>query len=202
MYTSFQKKKKSKVQNFSFFKKKHRKHQHDLLRLQRAYDYLSNINPSGDRDRKQLRGIQLAQQLVDPHIQSVQSILSALASKIAFLQAGGQETGMEANESKDNCHQYPTGFHAADYDAAWIHYVNCLLGIPKEDSVIETDVYNYIDPDIVIEEENGEEDDEDEEETDDGGATEPEGPVPNDDEDNPNLGFLSRLFNRFIHNNP
>lgn len=120
--------------------------QHDLLQLQRAYRYLNNANPSGDRSRKQMRGVQLAQQLVDPNIHSVQAVLVALAGIMARLQVGYPMIAPLVNENEDNCRRYPCGYDTTNYDAAWLHYVNCLLGIPDEDSIIETDVYNYSKP--------------------------------------------------------
>lgn len=140
--------KKNKKQNSyttsSFFQKKPTSTRlRDLNLLQRAYHYLKNTNPSGDSKRKQMRGVQLAQQLVDPKINSVQTILLALADKIAQIKAGYHVDVSEVIQSKDNSLQYPREYNKSDSAAAWMHYVNCLLNIPMEDSIIETDVYNY-----------------------------------------------------------
>lgn len=206
MHTSSLKKKKSNIQYGSFFQKKPQPSlQRDLLRLRRAYHYLSNTNPSGDSKRKQMRGIQLAQQLVDPHLNTVQAILSALADKINKLETGIPLKGTAINEAEDNCRRYPREFKSADFDAAWLHYVNCLMGIPEADSIIETDVYNYAEIKESIEVDEEEE----------GEENLPEAEPPNDnDEDGlepttPSAGdagtppgFFARLFNRFRRISP
>ena len=210
MFTSSQKKKKY-TSNTTFFQKKpHPPRQHDLLRLQRAYAYLNNTNPSGNSKRKQLRGIQLAQQLVDPHINSIQTVLTALANKITQLKIGYPMETPGVNAAEDNCRRYPCEYNTSDYDAAWLHYVNCLMGIPEEDSIIETDIYNYAGS-ATTNEENGNEEDggpevevpvsENEEEV---GGTQPEPglPAPIADEGSSRPGFFSRLLNRFRPNNP
>jgi len=140
------KKENNKPPSKVFFQKKpQRSSLHDLQQLQAACDYLKSSNPSADSQRKQMRGVQLAQQLVDPNIQSVQTILAVLELKKQQLLAGQNLPESGVNEMEDSSRRYPLEYQTSDYDRAWMHYVDSLLHIPMEDSIIETDVYNYKD---------------------------------------------------------
>ncbi|MEM9885316.1 MAG: hypothetical protein AAF849_05430 [Bacteroidota bacterium] len=148
---SRQKKEKKQTHSEVFFDKKPQTARlHDLKQLQAACDYLKNSNPSGDSQRKQMRGVQLAQQLIDPKIESVQTILAVLELKKQQLLTGQILPESEVNTLEDNTRRYPNDYFAPDYDKAWMHYVNSLLRIPMEDSLIETDVYNYVNNSPIV----------------------------------------------------
>ena len=133
-------------QNQNFFGKATNMGQNrSLSNLKRIYHLLHSPNPSGDRNRHHLRAIQLAQQLINPQIQSVQPILADLKKSMEKLQSGSlsfrDRVGME-----DSCRRYPLTGYGQSSCAEWINFALCFMQIPTEDSIIETDVYNYADP--------------------------------------------------------
>lgn len=140
-----QQRKKSNINNlnYSFFQKV--TCQRDLHRLQQAYRYLSSNNAS-DGQHKKMRGVQLAQRLIDPRINSIQVVLAGLQLKMMQLSSGKAVETSSILESEDSCNRYPCDYQTGDNNAAWMHFVNCLLRFSEEESIIDTDVYNYSKP--------------------------------------------------------
>lgn len=136
------KKKKSLIHRVSqpFFRSPSR--QRDLPRLQQAYHYLTS-STAYDKTNKHLRGLELAQQLVDPNIKNIQTVLDVLKHKMTLLQSDAPIETTSMLTTEDSCNQYPCDYTTDDQYAAWMHYVNCLLRFSEEESLIDSEVYHY-----------------------------------------------------------
>lgn len=143
MRAARKKKKNNIIQHQPFFQKT--SCQGEFRRVQQAYRYLSSNN-FYDGQHKKMRGVQLAQRLIDPRINSIQAVLAGLQLKMEQLSSGKAVETSSILESEDSCNRYPCDYQTGDYNVAWIHFVNCLLRFSEEESIIDTDVYNYSKP--------------------------------------------------------